>query len=216
MNPAGCSRDEAGMRHTPILIAACCLLASAAVAAPREDAKVADFAQRMFATKSFDQKNSACFVRTYDAAHLARHRRQTVTAMKMLVSAEKLADDGQLSYSYELGVNFRNRKGDFASSFQCGHPRVWDDKHGRVDIICHDGCEGGDGVVIALSPDAKSIIVKIDSVALRPADQPAATATYFEFAGSPDNHVFRLDRVDPDKCKSLLGEGAEVAAVQPE
>src|SRR5215467_10830049 len=107
------------MRHAPIALAACLsLLASAAAAAPRQDAKLADFAQRMFATKSFDQKTSACFVRTYDAAHLARHRKQTVTAMKMLVSAEKLADDGQLSYSYELGMNFRNRKGDHIASFE--------------------------------------------------------------------------------------------------
>src|SRR2546430_2290390 len=106
------------MRQTPILIAACLsLFASAAGAAPREDAKLADFAQRMFATRSFDQKASACFMRTYDAAPLARHRKQTVTAMTMLVSAEKLADDGQLSYSYDLGVNFRDRKGDYISHF---------------------------------------------------------------------------------------------------
>src|SRR4249920_2054378 len=131
------------MRQTSVLIAACLsVLASAAVAAPREDARLADFAQRMFATKSFEQKASVCFVRTYDAAHLARHRKQTVTAMKMLVSAEKLAEDGQLSYSYDLGVNFRGRKGDNVSSFQCGHARTSEEKRTGVDVICHDGCEG--------------------------------------------------------------------------
>jgi hypothetical protein len=205
------------MRKIPLLIAASVgLLASGAFAAPSEEAKLNDFAQRMFATKSFDQETSACFVRTYDAAHLARHRKQTVTAMKMLVSGERLEDDGQLSYSYELGVNFRNRNGEFASSFHCGHARVWEDKRNVVDVICHDGCEGGDGVVIALSPDSKSIIVKIDSVSLRPADQPKKSATYFEFAGGADDHVFRLDRVDLDKCKSLIRDDDEVAALQPE
>src|ERR1051326_267483 len=142
--------------HPVLVAAALSLLASAAVAAPRQDAKLADFAQRMFATKSLDQKASACFVRTYDAAHLARHRKQTVTAMKMLVSAEKIADDGQLSYSYELGMNFRDRKGEHLSSFECGHARASGEKRGGVDVRCHgDGCEGGDGVVIALAPDSK-------------------------------------------------------------
>src|SRR5262249_50371840 len=157
------------MRHTPVLIAACLsLLASAAVAAPRQDARLADFAHRMFATKSVDQKTSACFVRTYDGAHLAHHRKQTVTAMKMLVSAQQLADDGQLSYSYELGVTFRDRKGNYVSSFECGHARASEHKRGGVDIRCHgDGCEGGDGVVIALAPDSKAIMVRIDSVYLR-------------------------------------------------
>jgi hypothetical protein len=206
------------MRHTPILIAASLsLLASAAVAAPRQDAKLAAFAQRMFATKSFDQKISACFVRTYDAAHLARHRKQTVTAMKMLVSAEKLADDGQLSYTYDLGMNFRNRKGDHVSSFECGHARASEAKRDDVDIRCHgDGCEGGDGVVIALAPDSKAIIVKIDSVYLRNAEKPKNSDDYFAFEGSADNHVFRLERVDIDQCKSLVGNGDEVAALQPE
>jgi hypothetical protein len=205
------------MRHTPILIAAgFSLLASAAVAAPRQDAKLADFAQRMFAAKSFDQKTSACFVRTYDAAHLARHRKQTFTAMKMLVSAEKLADDGQLSYSYELGVTFRNRQGDYVSSFQCGHARASEEKRGGVDVVCHDGCEGGDGVVIALAPDSKAIMVKINSVSLRNANKPKDSDDYFELEGSADNKVFRLERVDLDKCKSLNRDGDEVAAVQPE
>src|SRR5215471_930897 len=202
------------MRHAPIALAACLsLLASAAVAAPREDARLANFAQRMFATKSLDQKTSACFVRTYDAARLARHRKQTVTAMKMLVSAEKLEDDGQLSYSYDLRVNFRDRQGDFASSFECGHARTSETKRGGVDVKCHDGCEGGDGVVIALAPDSKSIIVRIDSVSLRPAEKNDG---YFEFEGGAEDHVFRLDRVDLDKCKSLVQDGDEVAALQPE
>jgi hypothetical protein len=204
------------MRHTPILIAASlCLLASAAVAAPREQARLADFAQRMFATKSFDQKTSACFVRTYDAAHLARHRKQTVSAMKMLVSAEKLQDDGELSYSYEVGVTFRDRKGDYVSDFQCGHAHMSDLRRGGVEVTCHDGCEAG-GVAIALAPDSKALIVKIESIGLAPADKPDDPEGYFEFKGGAADRVFRLERVDLDQCKSLIKDGGEVAALQPE
>ena len=85
----------------------------------------------------------------------------------------KLADDGQLSYSYELGMNFRDRKGDHVESFECGHARTSESKRDDTDVRCKgDGCEGGDGVVIALAPDSKAILVKIDSVYLRKADKP--------------------------------------------
>jgi len=86
------------MRQTLLIAASLSLLASAAVAeTARDAARIEDFGRRMFATKTFDQKTSACFIRTYDAAHLARHPKQTVSAMKMLVSAEKL--EGETSPS---------------------------------------------------------------------------------------------------------------------
>jgi hypothetical protein len=205
------------MRHAPILIAACLsLLASAAVAQPdREAAKVADFAQRMFATKSFDKKGVACFVRAYDAAHLARHRKQTVSAMKMLISAERLEGDTSPRYSYKLGLNFRNRKGDYASAFDCGHAQVSEVKREGVQVSCHDGCEGG-GVVIAMAPDSKAIIVKLDSIGVWLADKPEDESAQFALNGGADDRVFRLDRVDLETCKSLMRNSDEVAALPPE
>ncbi len=208
------------MRRTPLLIAACLsLLASAAVAAPREDAKLADFAQRVFATKSFKHKVSACFVRSYDDAHLARHQGQTVTAMKMLVTAEKLAEDEELSYSYDLGMSFRDRKGDYISNYDCGHARLSDGRRGHVEVSCHDGCEEG-GVAIALGPDKKSITVKVIDVGLSPADKPGDQSAWFSFRGGAEDRVFRLDRVDMENCKSLMKdddkESDEVAAAEPE
>jgi hypothetical protein len=209
------------MRNTPILIAACLsLLASAAFGQPNQDAgKTDDFARRMFATKSFDKKTSACFVRTYDATHLARHPKQTVSAMKMLVAAEKLQDDTSLSYSYKLGVNFRNRTGDYASNADCGHARLSEVKREGVRVSCSEGCEAG-GIEIALSPDGKSIIVKLTEIAVWLADKPEDEASEFELKGGADDRVFRLDRVDAENCKSLMRDGDkngdEVAAVEPE
>ncbi len=204
------------MRQTPILIAAfVSLLASAAVAQPdREAAKMRDFAQRMFATKSLDQKPAACFVRTYDAAHLARHPKQTVTAMKMLIAGETLEGGSSISYSYKLGVNFRNRNGDYASNYDCGYPEVSDAKLG-AEVSCHDGCEAG-GIVIALARNSKAIIVKLESVAVWLADKPQDESAQFEFKGGADDRVFRLERVDMENCKSLIKVGDEVAALQPE
>jgi hypothetical protein len=202
------------MRQNPILIAAVLsLLASAATAQPdREAAKVADFAKRMFATKSFGQKPTACFARTYDAAHLARHPEQTVSAMKMLIAGEKLEGATSLSYSYKLGINFRDRKGDYASSYDCGNAEVSDVKLG-AQVSCHDGCGAG-GVVIALAPNSKAIIVKLESVVVWLADKPQDESAQFELKGGADDRVFRLERVDSEMCKLLIKDGDEVAALQ--
>ena len=205
------------MRKIPVFVAACLgLLASAAVPARADEAgKLADFAKRMFATRSFDQKTTACFVRTYDATHLARHRKQVVTAMKMQLAVEKLPEDGELSYSYKLRINFRDRPGEYASSYQCGEARMSDVKREGVRIYCHDGCEGG-GVEIALAPDAKAIIVKLDDVGVWLADKPQDESAQFDFKSGPDDRVFRLDRVDAEQCKSLMNDSDEVAALPSE
>lgn len=204
------------MRQTPILIAACLsLLASAAVAQPdREAAKVADFAQRMFATKSFEQKTTACFARSYDAAHLARHPKQTVSAMKMLISAEKLEGDTSLGYSYRLGAKFRDRKGDYASSMDCGYAYLSEVKREGVQVSCSEGCEGGPSIAIAIAPDSKAVIVKLSSIGVWLADNPQDESGQFELKGGADDRVFRLERVDPEMCKSLIKDGDEVAALQ--
>jgi hypothetical protein len=203
------------MRQTPILIAAfLSLLASAAVAQPdQEAAKVADFAQRMFATKSFESKTTACFVRTYDAAHLARHPKQTVSAMRMLISVEKLEGDTSLSYAFKLGAKFRDRKGDYASAMDCGYAYMSEVKREGVRVSCKEGCEGG-GLEIALAPDSKAVIIKLDSIGVWLADNPQDESGQRALQGGADDKVFRLERADPDMCKSLIKDGDEVAALQ--
>lgn len=200
-----------------ILIAAgLSLLASTAIARAGQDAdRIDDFAKRTFATKSFDQKTSACFVRTYDAAHLARHPKQMVSAMKMLVTAEKLRDDPSLSYSYKLGARFHDRTGNYASSMDCGHAHVAEVKREGVLVSCHDGCEGG-GIEIAVATDSKAIIVKLDSIAVWRADDPQDESAQFELKGGVDDRMFRLERVDAEQCKSLTKDSDEVATLQPE
>jgi len=204
------------MRQTPIFLAACLsLLASAAAAQPDPDAaRIHGFAQRMFATKSFDDKVTACFARTYDAAHLARHPKQTVSAMKMLVSAEMLEDDkdSSLNYAFKLNVKFRDRKGDYAGSMDCGYAYMSEVKREGVRVSCKEGCEGG-GLEIALAPDSKAIIVKLDSIGLWLADNPQDESGQHALSAGADDKVFRLDRVDNALCESLSKRNDEVAAL---
>ena len=66
-------------------------------------------------------KAYACFVRRYDADHLARHPKQKVAAMKLLISAEVDKEDKELHNSFRLGFRYRHRPGDFDSSGSCSH-----------------------------------------------------------------------------------------------
>src|SRR6202043_3507061 len=106
-----------GLRAT--LVAATLIAALAAAVARAEDPKQDGFAAHLFAGELADPKTYACFVRDYDADHLARHPLQQVSAMKLLVTAEKVPEDPALNYSFRLGVKFRDRPGDFDSSGDC-------------------------------------------------------------------------------------------------
>ena len=88
------------------------------------------------------KKIHACFVRHYDADQIARHPKQKVGAMRLLVTAEMPPDDKVLNYSFRLGVNYRHRPGDFDSSGYCNHATATDaGKETRFD--CGVDCEGG-------------------------------------------------------------------------
>lgn len=79
-----------------------------------------DFDKRVFGGPLSKPKSYACFTRRYDAKHLAQHPLQKVSAMKLLLTAEEVPEDPNLSYSFRLGVKFRDRPGDFDSSGSCG------------------------------------------------------------------------------------------------
>jgi len=155
-------------------------------------------------------KAFACFMRRYDAEHLARHPKQKAAAMKLLVAAEIAEGETRLSYSFHLGVNFRRRAGDFKSSGYCNHATAKDDGQ-EIRFACGVDCEGG-GISVALSKDDKSAIVRLERIVLwkngKPDDKDET-----ELAGAGDR-IFRLDRVDAQECASLLTDSEEVAALR--
>ena len=138
---------RAMMLMAGVLAAATGLAGDPAVA---DDSPDIAFAKRMFAGSAPKPKGYACFVRRYDAAHMAQHPLQKVTVMKLLITAEMVPDDKVLEYSFRLGVNFRDRPGDFDSSGDCGHAavtKVPDNAEtvipAGVDISCGVDCDGG-------------------------------------------------------------------------
>ena len=168
--------------------------------------KAAAFDKRVFGGPVGD-KASACFVRRYDAAHLKQHRKQTVSLMKLLLSAETKAGE-QTSYAYKIGVQFRNKPGDFDGGSFCSH--YADDDGNNIRFSCDVECGGG-GLEVALSKDDKSAIVHLEAIAIWNRKHPDGESDSLQ--GGTDDKVFRLERVDAKECAELIGH-QEVASTQ--
>lgn len=153
----------------------------------------------------------ACFVRRYDAEHLARHPEQKVAAMKLLVSAEIDSEDKQLHNSFRLGFRYRHSSGDFDSSGSCHHV-VFTRDGGELRLGCGVDCEGG-GIGIALAKDDKSAIVRLASIRVWLHNRPDDEAKRSLVAGHDDG-IFRLDRADNSECAALVTDRKELAALR--
>ena len=185
-------------------------LAGPAVADEQQDET--SFAKRVFADNLDKTTEYACFTRHYDAQHMAQHPLQKVSVMKLLVSAERDPEDKKLAYSFRLGVNFRNRPGDFDSSGDCAHLTGDDAAKEKVDFGCGVDCDGG-GISINLAKDNASVIVKLESIRIwkgKDYDEDAATSLN---AGA-DDKMFRLDRTNVNDCASLAMNRKELAAMR--
>jgi hypothetical protein len=175
-----------------------------------DKARAEAFDARIF-TKPPGKKAYACFVRRYDAEHLARHPQQKVSAMKLLMTAEIPSDENTLNYSFRLGVKFRHRSGDFDSSGDCGHVIAEDSSH-EIRFGCGVDCDGG-GIEVAMSKDDKSAIVRLERVRIWQNSKPDEEAGDSLVAGA-DDKVFRLDRVEARECTSLVTDRKELAALR--
>jgi len=170
------------------------------------------FAKRLFAGDPGKQaKSYACFVRLYDAAHLARHPRQKVNAMKLLITAEKVAEDEILNYSFRLGLAFRNRPGDFDSSGDCGHAQETLSPDNKAQVDCSVDCEGG-GISVELARDGKSTKIRLDTIRIWRNNKPDEDG--FSLSGGADDRVFRLDRASLEQCRSLVTDRKELATMR--
>lgn len=193
------------------------LLAALAIAAPlaahAEDdgidpVKAKAFDNSVFAGPIGD-KAFACFVRHYDASHLAQHRKQKVTAMKLLVTAENHPGE-PTTYAYKAGFQLRNRPGNFDGGSSCGH-MVDEDGTKEISFTCDIECGGG-GLDIAMSKDNKSAIVHLEVIGVLDRKHPRHDELTLK--GGTDDKVFRLDRVDNTECAELMTGHKELASLQ--
>lgn len=173
-----------------------------------DPAKAKAFDTRVFAGP-IGNKAFACFVRRYDASHLAQHPKQKVRAMKLLVTAENRANE-PTSYAYKVGFQFRNRPGNFDGGSSCGH-MIDEDGNKDIRFTCDINCGGG-GLDIAMSKDNKSAIVHLDVIGIWDRKHPDREAETLQ--GGTDDKIFRVDRVDNGECTELFADHQELASLQ--
>src|SRR6266702_358144 len=166
--------------------------------------KAAAFDNRMFAGP-LGQKTYACFVRRYDASHLAEHPKQKVSAMKLLVTAESPPEEKTTNYSFRVGVQFRHRPGQFDSSGYCNHV-VAEDKGNEIRYGCGIDCDGG-GIDVAMKDD-KSAIIRLERITVWERNKPDDDASDALLAGA-DDKIFRVDRADLRECAELVTDRKE-------
>ena len=180
---------------------------AAAQSEEADKARQAAFDKRVFAGPIGDKKAVACFVRRYDAGHLAKHRKQKVSAMKLVLTAEK-APGEPTAYAIRIGVQFRGKPGNFDGDSSCSHLI---DEDGKKELSFGCGAEcGGGGLEIAMSKDDRSAIVKLDAIGVYDRKHPDDVTVMLE--GGADDKVFRLDRVDNSECVELLADHKRVAS----
>jgi hypothetical protein len=131
--------------------------------------------------------------------------------MELLITAEKMPEDEALNYSFRLGVKFRHRAGDFDSSGDCGHTKGSELGQDKAQLRCSVDCDGG-GITVELSSDNKSTLIRLDSIRIWRNNKPEEEG--FSLSGGADDRVFRLDRASLDKCRSLVTDRKELAAMR--
>jgi len=161
------------IKHLCMTVLAVMLAGSTALSHAQEatiDKAAADAFDAKIFTEPPGKKAYACFVRHYDADHLARHPKQKVSAMQLLVTAEIQPEEKTMSYSFRLGVKYRHRPGDFDCSGYC-NLILAEDAGKEIRFGCGVDCEGG-GINVALSKDDKSAIVRLDRITIWQRNKP--------------------------------------------
>lgn len=203
------------MPHLSMTMLAAVMVAGSAVLGHAQEGTVGKAAADAFDTRLFasapGKKAYACFVRHYDADHLARHPKQKVSAIQLLVTAELAPEDNTFGYSFRLGVKYRHRPGDFDSSGYCNHT-VAEDAGRDIRLGCAVDCEGG-GINVALSKDDRSAVIRLERITIWQRNKPDDEAGDALLAGA-DDKIFRLDRVDGSDCAALVTDRKELAAIR--
>jgi hypothetical protein len=187
--------------------------ATGASADPDKDsAKKEEFIKRLF-TRAIDTgKTYACFVRLYDGDHLARHPLQKVNAMKLLLTAEAVPEAEGPTYSFRLGVRYRDKSATYDSSGDCGQSEITAETSNEARLGCGVDCDGG-GIDIALTKDYNATLIRLERIRIWRNNKPDDEASESLVAGA-DDKIFRLDRASLEECRSLVTDRKELAEMR--
>jgi hypothetical protein len=169
-----------------------------------------DFAGRLVGRTAGEGKASACFIRTYDAAHLASHRGQKVAAMMVLVSAEPAGATMGPAFSFSLGVKLRASGTRWEAGGACGGATPGGDGSGRIDrLTCGVDCDGG-GIEIRLADDATAVVTIDHYMRVSKSGDDAVQKS---LSAGAEDRSFRLQRTKLGDC-ALLIQSDKVASLE--
>jgi hypothetical protein len=142
----------------------------------------------------------ACYVRSYDAAHLRAHPKQRISAMKFLLgvkaydpkTADKTGPDDLYYYTFLMSVARRGDKRLLTTAGDC---------QGGEGISCVVDCDGG-SVALDKMPPADSLIVRLNDHGIQMFHDCDGGPVVWVKAGV-DDKVFRLNKAAVDACKAL-------------
>jgi hypothetical protein len=189
-----------------VIVMASCMVPGARAESPNPDAIV-----KPILGDSTGGKSYACFVRRYSAAHLARHPRQNVTEVRLLVTAETVPEDKHLNYSLAVHATVRSKER-FETSAGCGHAEMSETQPGTVTIACSVGCEGGGAIAVDLIAAGKPATIHLDGARVAHVGRTDEEANPLDLGGG--DGVFHLFRVSLSECRELMPKD-EVASNDP-
>ncbi|MDR3496813.1 MAG: hypothetical protein P4L82_19635 [Ancalomicrobiaceae bacterium] len=136
----------------------------------------------------------ACFIRRYDADHLADHPKQNVTQMTVFISADS-PEAGQVpTYQMTVGVYFRGVDKRFDVSGSCFHS----DDPGQL-LGCGVDCDGGRIGVRQKGADAVLVDIPNGARVGDPENEAPKAARF----GS-DDITFLLNRTSVRDCLAVV------------
>jgi hypothetical protein len=145
--------------------------------------------------------SKACYVRSYDAAHLRAHPRQRITAMKFLLAvqaydpkpakAEQPAD--LYYYTFSMSVSRRGDRRLLHTSGDC---------MAGEGISCVVDCDGGSVALDKMPPAGSLIVLMNNENGIRMFHDCDDEQGVLVKAGA-DDKIFRLDKAANDACKAL-------------
>jgi hypothetical protein len=159
------------------------------------------FAASIFNEPAPSSKARACFVRHYDAPHMAQHPKQKVTDMMLLVGREKSPDEPGLRWQFQLSTHFTDRKGRFESGGDCSAGGA--DGKPANRLTCMVECDGGD-ILVTNGVDAKSVTARVEGLRIWRAGKTMEDAGAEDVIAGADDKNFRLERADIAECTPLL------------
>lgn len=132
-----------------------------------------------------------CFVRNYDAAHLATHVNQLVTNTRLVVRRSET--NSAYSYNFILEFMMRGRTKPLRTEGSCR-------KEGK-SFNCSVECDGGGVNVVPFSTHA---MMYLDSIRMVDCDTGSENpGKYVSVSGGLDDREFRINRVNDNMCGDL-------------